>query len=103
MPLSPTQRTLRAKLAAHSLHASVDSCVHTQPGRKAFLERFEREVDPDGVLNPAERARRADQAKKAYFVGLALKSSKAHAKKSQAVRATLDGTRVDAPAIRLCH
>jgi hypothetical protein len=40
-----------------------------------MLERFEREVDPDGTLPPAERAKRAEYARKAYFQRLALKSA----------------------------
>lgn len=49
----------------------------TAAGRKAFDARFEREVDPDGVLDPKERARRAEMARKAYFTRLALKSAQA--------------------------
>jgi hypothetical protein len=74
-------RILRARLAAHSLHARVaDPSAHTAPARKAFLDRFEREVDPEGVLPAADRARRAEHARKAYFTGLALKSAKARRK-----------------------
>lgn len=80
--LTPAERTLRARMAAHALHAKVDSRQHTEPARKAFMDRFEDQVDPDRVLPPAERARRAEQAKKAYFVGLALKSSQARNKRS---------------------
>jgi hypothetical protein len=71
-------------MAAHALHAKVtDPAAHTAPARKVFLSRFEREVDPEGVLEPQERARRAEHAKKAYFSGLAAASSKARAKKLQ--------------------
>ena len=56
-------------------HRSVDE--RTRAGRVAFLDRFEREVDPNGTLSPDERKRRADHAKKAYFAGLALKSARA--------------------------
>jgi hypothetical protein len=72
--LTPEQRTLRARAAAHLLHAS--GRTNTAPGTKAFLDRFEHEVDPEGVLDPAERARRSEHARKAYFLGLALKSSR---------------------------
>jgi hypothetical protein len=41
------------------------------------LARFERQVDPDGVLAPAERARRAAHARKSYMSLLALKASRA--------------------------
>ena len=57
--LTPAQRSLRSRLAAYSLHAKHDPRETTQAARAAFLTRFEREVDPDGSLPPAERARRA--------------------------------------------
>jgi hypothetical protein len=79
--MTPAERTLRARMAAHALHAKVVSRQHTESARKAFMNRFEDQVDPDRVLPPAERARRAEQAKKAYFVGLALKSSRARSKR----------------------
>lgn len=75
--MTPAERTLRARLAAHTLHAKVDSREHTKPARKAFLDRFENQVDPNRVLPVEERMRRADQAKKAYFTRLALKSVRA--------------------------
>ena len=51
---TPGERALRARLAAHALHAQVaDPAAHTAPARRAFLDRFEREVDPDGELAPA--------------------------------------------------
>jgi len=79
--LTPEQRRLRAQAAAHSLHAQVaDPSAHTAPARKAFNDRFDREVDPDGVLDPVERARRAEHARKAYFLKLALKSAQARRK-----------------------
>ena len=75
--LTPSQRSLRARIAAYTLHATQDPRMTTQPARDAFLARFEREVDPDGSLPVAERRRRAEAAKKAYFNRLALKSAKA--------------------------
>lgn len=79
--LTPNERTMRARLAAHVLHASVDSREHTEPARRAFMARFEDQVDPDRVLSAAERARRAEHAKKAYFTRLALKSAQARRRK----------------------
>ncbi|NIJ13073.1 hypothetical protein FHU38_003417 [Saccharomonospora amisosensis] len=75
-PPQPSDWTiLRARLGAHSLHAQ--GKTNTAPARKAFNDRFENEVDPDRVLDPAERARRAEHARKAYFTSLALKSARA--------------------------
>ncbi len=45
-----------------------------------MLDCFERQVDPDGSLSPAERARRAGLARKAYFTRLALRSAQARRK-----------------------
>ena len=81
--LTPAQRSLRARVAAYKLHASRDPRETTQPARDAFMARFEREVDPDRRLPPAERQRRAEAAKKAYFTALALRSSRARRRPSQ--------------------
>lgn len=75
--LTPEQRVLRARIAAYHLHATHDPKETTRKAREAFAERFERQVDPDGVLTPAERARRAEAARHAYFTRLALCSSRA--------------------------
>lgn len=80
MALTPTERSLRARLGAYSLHAMVDSREHTEPARRAFMARFEDEVDPDRTLPEQERRRRAEEAKRAYFTRLALKSAQARRK-----------------------
>jgi hypothetical protein len=74
---NPAERALIARAAAYDRWAHTsDRSAATAPGRRAALERFEREVDPDGTLDPAERAVRAEYAKKAYFTKLALKSAR---------------------------
>jgi hypothetical protein len=70
-------------MAAHLMHARNDSRVTSAPGRAAFLARFEREVDPDGTLDPEERARRAEQARSAYFARLSLAAAEARRAKRQ--------------------
>ena len=79
-------RSLIGRIGAYRLHASHDSREITAPARRAFLARFEDEVDPNGTLPPAERARRAEMAKRAYFTGLALKSAQARRKRGAARR-----------------
>ena len=76
--LSPSERTLRARIAAHESWAKTpDRKARTSAGTKAFLDKFELGVDPDGILEPAERARRAESKRKAHFARLALASAKA--------------------------
>ena len=74
--LQATGRALRARMAAHHLHAGIpDAVAHTAPARAALLARFEHEADPDGTSDPGERARRAERARKACFLRLALASA----------------------------
>jgi hypothetical protein len=78
MDLTPAQRALRARAAAYSSWARTpDRTARTQAGRDAFMRRFEDQVDPERALSDDERLRRAEQAKKAHFAQLALKSSRA--------------------------
>jgi hypothetical protein len=63
--LTPTERTLRARVAAYrSWVATHDRTARTAPARAALLDRFEREVDPDNRLSIEERACRAEAARK---------------------------------------
>jgi hypothetical protein len=80
---SAAERTRIGKIGAHTLHSQVaDPVAHTAPARRAFnVDRFEKQVDPAGVLDPAERARRAEHAKRAYMLKLAQASVKARANK----------------------
>ena len=80
LSLTPEQRRLRARAAAHAMHAQ--GKTNTRAATIAQLARFERQVDPDGTLAPDERARRADHALRSYMASLALKASRAHAAKA---------------------
>jgi hypothetical protein len=73
---------LRAKLGAHALHAKYDSRETSQPARDAFMAKFEREADPDGTLDPAERKRRARHLLQAHMVRLAMRSALARRKRA---------------------
>lgn len=78
--LSPAERTLRARVAAYSLHSQVNSSEHMKAAQAASpgqLGYWERQVDPDGVLDDVERRRRADCARRAHMAKLALASSQA--------------------------
>jgi len=86
--LTPEERILRSRMAAHASWANTPNpTARTAKARQAFQNRFEKQVDPDGVLSSQERTRRAESARKAYFTGLALKSSSGRRKAAEA-RAT---------------
>lgn len=66
--LTPGQRGLRARLAAHARWAkTVDRTAATAAARAGIIARFEREVDPEGVLNPEVRARLAENARRQFL------------------------------------
>lgn len=70
MSVSPSERVLRARLAAHTSWANTeDRTARTAKGRKAFEEKFLAEAGGD----PA----RAAHLRKAYYARLALKSAAA--------------------------
>jgi len=72
---SAAERRQRARLAAHAMHAHHDGRAVTAKARRTFLERFEHQVDPDGVLPVAERRRRAEHARREHMLRLALRSA----------------------------
>ena len=72
----------RASIAANTRWAhEPDRSAATAPARTALQDRFERDVDPDGTLPPAERAKRVTNAKRAYYQSLAIKSAQARARR----------------------
>lgn len=85
--LTPEQRSTRGVIAAHARWAKEDPAVNAARGQVGLIERFRREVDPDGMLPEAERERRARSAYRAHMSRLALASSKARgARKAEAAQ-----------------
>jgi hypothetical protein len=75
--LSPAQRILRSRIAGKkcaSLHSPDDMLA---AARTALASKWEREVDPDCTLEPAERERRANAARASFFAALSLKGQMA--------------------------
>jgi hypothetical protein len=80
MSLSPEQRSLRASIAAHEMHARYDGRQITANARDGFRQRFLKQVDVTSPNLPGpERQRRADHLLKAHMQRLALASAKARA------------------------
>ncbi len=81
--LTPEQRSIRARLAAHARWAKAspdDARATGEAAQRGLIERFAREIDPDGLLDPEDRYRRAKHARNAHMARLALKSSQARSK-----------------------
>jgi len=89
-----SERTLRAQIAAHESWAhTTDRSARTAPARRALLDKFEREVDPNGELTPAERTQRAEHVRKAHFKRLALKSAQARRRSKEAAQVAVQAER----------
>ena len=61
----PQLRSMRGRIGAFESWARTeDRSARTWPARKAAMDKFEREVDPEGKLTVQERAKRAEWAHK---------------------------------------
>jgi hypothetical protein len=83
MPMDASERSLRARIGAHSVHATHDGAELTKRARETFLAGFPVQVDPDGLLSREERARRADHALRAHMSKLSLMAAKARKAKAE--------------------
>ncbi len=54
-----------------------DASTMVGPAHAGFRRRFANAVDPDGVLDPIERSRRADRAMRAHMLEMAQRSAAA--------------------------
>ena len=76
--LTPAELSMRGSLGANAQWARCDDrTARTAAARKGFYRRFEKQVDPEGVLAPEERVRRAENARKAHMLRLSLLSARA--------------------------
>ncbi|WP_017599225.1 hypothetical protein [Nocardiopsis lucentensis] len=84
----PKRRSENARIAAHwSWGDTKDRSARTLPARRASAARFERLVDPDGVMDPAARAAAADSARRAHLRQMAKKRWDAYRAERAAKRA----------------
>lgn len=84
-PTSKARRKSAAKVASNVRWSQEpDRVAATQPARDGLQRKFEDQVDPGRVLDPVERERRAESAKRAHFTRLAQKSARARAARKTA-------------------
>jgi hypothetical protein len=77
---TPEDRSLRARAAAFAKHAQHDPRPTVKKANAAFVASFEAKVDPNGELDPQERARRAQMAFRSHMASLAYRSARARRK-----------------------
>jgi hypothetical protein len=74
---------MRARIAAYASHKRHDPRERMARARAAQFAQYEREVDPDGVLAPDERRRRAEMAYREHLSRMALRSAQKRRRKQQ--------------------
>jgi hypothetical protein len=77
--MTPAERSLRARLGAHALHAKHDPRETTAAARDAARSKLDaRLADEHGIdLDAPDAARRLEHARRAHFSRLALKAARA--------------------------
>lgn len=73
---------LRGRIGGYAKASRYPPPQLTQAARATFLARFERDVDPHGLLPAEERQRRAQAALRAHMARLALMSVEARRKRA---------------------
>ena len=74
MSTEPPQVSPASALARHRWDNTTDRVAATEPGRSANIARYADQVDPDGLLPPAERM---EQGKRAFYADLGRRSGQA--------------------------
>ena len=81
---SRRHRVLIAQIAAAERWGrEADRSAATAPARRGLRAKFEQQADPDHVLPPHERARRADLLMRAHMLRMARRSADARRRRSQ--------------------
>jgi hypothetical protein len=73
--LTPEERVMRARIAAHTRWAKVpDRPAATEAARKASADRFLSQV-PAEITDPVQRAKCAENLRKAFYQKMAMRSA----------------------------
>lgn len=78
-----TYTPLRGRVGGLARSASSDMREFSRSGAAGLARRFLLEVDPDLVLDPTERSRRAEALRRLHFAKLALASAKARRRRAE--------------------
>ena len=82
--MTEMDHALFGRIGAYRMHSLYDARETTKAARAKFNMRFEDEVDPERILEPADRAARAASARKAYMLRLSMRSAKVRRERAAA-------------------
>ena len=75
--------SVRHQIAAlESWAQTPDRSARSRPGQDGLNAKFEREVDPDGVMSPEDKAKAVEAKRRAHFLRLAQLSAASRRKAS---------------------
>lgn len=77
---TPAQRRAWGRMGALRVHGR--GRTNTAPARAALAQKWLREADPEGVLPPEVRARRAEMLRRAFLIEQSLKGVEARRRKA---------------------
>jgi len=80
MELTSRRAQQLGRIGAHVLHSRYDSRDIAARARRGLEAKFEREADPDGVLSPEERRKRAYHLRQAHYARLSAMGAAARRK-----------------------
>ena len=89
LAFDPTDMARRGRIGAFVTHSRHDPRETTRNARAAFLAKFARKVDPEGILPEEERQRRAEMARRAHYSRIARLSALTRSRKTKNAAAGL--------------
>lgn len=98
MKSNSAERRLAAQIAANTRWSREDPAANAERGQAGLVARLAREVDPDGTLPPAERARRVECARRAHMAKLSLASAQSR-RRARELAAQADAAEAELAAL----
>lgn len=80
--MTDAARARAGRIGGYATAARHDTRQTTAKARQTFQASFEDKVDPERVLSPAERARRAEAARNEFYARLSAAGAAARRKKA---------------------
>ncbi len=94
---TPEQRSMAASAAAHARWAQAGTAERREAGaraRRGLVASITKRIDPDGTMDPRERAVRVESALMAHMRTMQLRSSQSRQRKKAARDAAKQARRV---------
>ena len=90
--MGESMKALTGRIGGYAKYAKTDDwTAATAAARKAERDRYDKLVDPDGVLPPEIRRKKAEAARREHYSRMGLASAKARRERAEARKAKAAG------------